>query len=300
MKRTLFLILFTILVYTEGFTQTDIYPAVTTISKNGNWASGVEARGIYLDSKILSALYTFLSNSSEIDSVVKTETYICYRTGYFDLVYFILAQGQIKSRVMTISRVPFENIGMVKRLDNNMLQAARFYKSCVTGNDASVFNIFCGYNSKFYYTKEKGQYSRCYINQNVNAGYSISSYKISEGYLVIPKNAISVSIRLGSYNAKGSTKNVSVTIQDTLIVDRYQVTENEGFLFGTLYSGVKKSGTYKYSVTFYNGSFTYFEQFKVFFDCFGNDMNEPITIEVNGNPQTTIQSRTINELIIPK
>lgn len=272
--------------------QTDKYLPVTTIKETGPWVSGVEARNINLDSKILDALYTLLSNSSEIDSVIKTNHYVSYITAYKDRVYFVLSQNRLPPRVLTISRVPVENIGMIRRLDNNMLQAAKFLVHCTRNNENDIFNIFAGFKGKFYYTTRRGQYSRCYIDQ---CKPDVGLYQASSGYVVIPANTSSFGIRMGSYNTRRKT--ISISIQDQTIINNYTMVEKEGFLFSTFFTGDKHTGTYKYEIKFLWDSPN--ERFKVWFECYGEHVIEPITVDVNGNPQTSIQSKSITELSIP-
>jgi len=294
MKKVLFILLLH-LVFNIGYSQSNNNP-VTTIKEYGVWASAVEARNIPLESKILDALYTILSNTSEVENVVKNSNYVSYSTVYKDNVYFILAQGSLPSRVVSVSRIPVENVGMIRRLDNNMMQAAGFYKRCANKTDKDVFNIFAGYEGKFYYTTNQGQYSRGYVDQ-LGEGF------LSEGFLVIPPYSTSFCIRVGNHNGTGvlGTHNISVTIQDQVIAPKFETLQE--FMLGTVYNKNKPSGTYKYSIKYaacQSCSRGPNQQFKIFFDCFGANMNEPVSVDVNGNPQPLLVSKNIKDLKIPE
>lgn len=150
MKKNL-LLLYILFLIGIVYPQNEKYLPVTTIQEEGPWASGVEVRNISLDIRILDALYTLLINSSEVDSVIKSSKFVCYTTAYRDKVYFLLSEEKLSSRVLSISRISVKDIGMIKRLDNNMFQAAGFFAKCVqSGKENEIFNIFAGIENRFY------------------------------------------------------------------------------------------------------------------------------------------------------
>jgi hypothetical protein len=103
---------------------------------------------------VLDAFYTLISNNSSVTSVVKTSTFMKYLTGYKDEVYFVLPGNNLSGRVFTVSRLPVYNTGMIRRLDNDFKEAARFLsKSVLSGHDREIFELFAGYSGKFYYTQ---------------------------------------------------------------------------------------------------------------------------------------------------
>jgi hypothetical protein len=299
MKKVV-LIIAAISLLIKGFSQNEKILPVITIKEVGSWSSGIEARGIYFDSKILDAMYTMLSNSSEVDSVKKTISYLTYLTPYKDRVFFILSPNPLQSRVLLISRIPMNSLGVILRLDNEMLQAAHYFSSCVEGKEQDVFNIFAGNKGKFYYSTQKGQYCRVYLDQTDD----LSNIATKSGYLVIPANASMFSFRYGEYKGRDASRsyNVNLKFQDNVVASYTFSTDAQGFNLGLIYSENKPAGTYRYKVeinsTIHMGVRGPNERFRLWFDCFGNDLTEPVSID--GNPQPFLISRAFNEILLPK
>lgn len=281
--------------------QNEQYIPTARIKTEGPYAAGVEVRNVPIDSKVLDALFTLLSNSSEVSDVSKTSAYVKYSTAYFDDIYFVLAQGSLPARIVTLSRLNADKIGVIRRLDNNMLQSARFLSKCIPGQEDKIFNIFAGYEAKFYYTQTAGTYSRVYIDQSVCVSGGISPVYNASGYLIIPPKASSFCFRMSGYNSLESrhySQITSLKIQDNVLVPRFVYSqEPDGFGSGFIYAEDKAPGTYKYSIDFTNkqpGA-----RYKFWFESLGMDSIEPIAADINGNPQRMLRSKSISELIIP-
>jgi hypothetical protein len=296
MKKYLFVCIAISLFFEMGIAQNQNEKAlpVTTIKEEGPWASGIEARNIAFDGRILDAMYTMLSNSTEVDSVVKNASYLTYITSYKDRVYFILSQGSSPSRVLVISRIPVTGIGVITRLDNEMLQAAHYFASCVEGKEQDIFNIFAGNTGKFYYTAKRGQYTRIYLDQTVNS--------VVSGYLVIPKNSNIFCFRYAEYKtSKCQRYSVNLKFQDQEAASYIYNRDKQGFNMHTIYAENKAPGTYIFTVTFnwtYGQGCPPEDRFRVWFECFGDELNE--TISVGDNPQPFLQSRPFAELKLPR
>jgi len=269
-----------------------------TIVAEGPWATAIEARNIPLESMVIEALYTKLMNSTEVDHVVKTASMLEYTTPLGDKVYFVLSQEGSPSRVVTISRVPATNIGVILRLDNNMLQAAHYFASVVEGKEQDIFNIFAGNTGKFYYTSKKGQYARVYLDQTVNEGF----IPVVSGYLIIPANSQSFGFRMGEYNHTKCKHSVALKFEDTQVASYTFNVDKQGFNLGLIYSENKPAGTYRYKVSFHGPYSTWNcppgDRFRFWFECFGEEMMQPVNID--GNPQPFLQSRAFSELKIPR